>query len=94
MIPALRNKQALTLNPINQPMFLRDAARPPTGQRSAQRLGLSTPGKGRSGAFFNEFIDALQQSAVSCLPMKVVTPSLFGKYELHLGQGPLGTATG
>ena len=64
MIPALRNLQHAISGAIDQPMLLRDAARPPAGEIASQGLRLPDPLKRIQARVLDQCVEALQRRSV------------------------------
>jgi hypothetical protein len=68
---------------IDQPVFVRDAARPPARELGAQRLGLAETSERMAHDVIEKDIDFLEYRGVRALPVSEVLPAVAGKVDPH-----------
>ncbi len=87
MISALKYDDALicplTLDRVDEPVFLGQAARPASLQGPLQRLGFADPDEGRGSNVLNELIEPLVNLVVVAIPKEVVLPTKVGEVDPH-----------
>src|SRR5690606_38188105 len=74
---------SLARDAIDQPVFLRDPARPPALQVAPQRLGLAGALERGAAAFLDQRIEPVEYLAVGVQPVPVIVPGVVGEDELH-----------
>ena len=76
MITELGNKHGIVLNLVNDPVFVRNAARPVTGQGVFQGLWLSNALEGRSFDLLDQTVDATKNLLIGSLPIEIIVPGM------------------
>src|SRR5947209_8558710 len=74
---------AFACDPINEPVFECNPARPPAFKIAFERLRLAGSGKRRPLTFPNQCVEALKDIRVVLLPMKIFLPSTVREDQPH-----------
>ena len=79
----LEDDQVVTVDEVDQAVFLGDAARPGPGEHVAKRLGFADPGDRVAQGVVDEPVDPFEGLPVSCQPVGVVRPPVGGEDQPH-----------
>ena len=74
MEPSLEHDDVVTVNQIDESVFLVDPPRPGASKNVPQWLGLANPVSGISNRVSEQAIQSLKNLLVACLPVAVVLP--------------------
>ena len=96
MIPALHDLKLLGLpfpiHSIDETVFARDAARPPSGKRMLKRLRFPEPFKWISSDIFDQIINGVEDPWILVLPLDLVFPGRNSPTYLHVAEdGSIGS---
>lgn len=80
MVTALGNQQSIIGDSVNNPVLIINSSRPIAGKTVSERLRLSNALKRRSNNCFNKLVCPFEEIFICFLPIKIILPSLFGKY--------------
>lgn len=76
MVAALQDQDEIGADLIDQPVFVREAARPAAGEIVLQEFGLARAGGGRAQAFFEQGAQAAGGGLVRVEPVEKIVPGV------------------
>src|ERR1044072_936916 len=79
---------ALAGHAIDQPVFARNAARPPALQRVFEGLGFAEPLEWIAFDVLDQRVDGGKDLFVRLLPMQIILPGILGPRDLHFSLAP------
>lgn len=83
MVASLEDDEILFEHLVDEAVFLGDTARPSTSNPVLQRLRLADPARRIAQCVVEQTVDALDDGAVSPLPVRIVLPPLRGEDQPH-----------
>ena len=84
VIAQLCNTNCTIHNFVNNTVLSVDSPRPVTSQRMFEWLWFANSRKWAARNVFNQLVNASNDFAICCLPMKIIFPSLGGKCDIHV----------